>query len=722
MNRSPFQGLRPVLGPGLKRLELAWVTADPQDKRQIEMAAELLRRSISPNGKPLLEPPSGKEADGEIWLGRILHGDRKLGWAGLQRDQLCSHMGVFGTTGAGKTTACASVLLRLMELGVPWVTLDPKRSLRCIAAMPTSKPVTILTTGRQVGHQLRFNPFAPPPGADPQSHTAEVIQLLSDTWHGGPGIASLLERAVREAWKANGVPTFRDMLRALDAIGLKGREGTWMQSARRILSTVAEGRLGRVFAPDSSVTQKDSISTLLKSWTVIETDGLTREEASFLVSTLLLQIHQRLQATASREALKLVLMIDEAEQLLVKRDAHRESLLERMIRVSRESGLSICVASQSISKMTSTILQNLGTLIAMRAHHRDDVSVIARMLMLPDHAMPLIGTLGVGQAVCRVPHWPSPIHLEIPQLQLPKGAVDDAMLVSNDQTTSKHHQLLEAIEYATMRDWSDSADSGCSTPDGEHPPHQAVNTPIPLADSAWCSEREHAKSVSQSVSDEPSPTTTDLLQTNPDLQALLRHIAVDPFATVTARYTQLSFSRRRGNALRQHLEELGLIKPIRIKTPRGMVMLLELTGSARSWLKKKRARITPLNGGIKHAFWQWEVKRLLEAQGWRVETEWRPPDEEHAFDLAAWKGDQSLLTEVETGMSRWRNNLEALESTKATHKAMLWIGEPNAIQHHKLDLKSVTILLPTQLPKWLPQLDPPEVSSTPAKTDPLLSI
>ncbi|MCA9304050.1 MAG: ATP-binding protein [Phycisphaerales bacterium] len=695
MTKSPFHGLRPVLGKSLQRMQLAYVTADMQDKRMMEMAAELLRRTISPGGRPLLDPPDKKQADGEVWLGRIVHGEQKLGWAGLNRKQLTTHMGVFGTTGAGKTTMCVSVLLRLMELGVSWISLDPKRSLRCMNAMPTPRPVTVRTTGRPVGTGLRFNPFAPPPGTDPQSHTAEVIQLLSDTWHGGPGIASLLERAVGDAWKTEGVPTFEGVLHALDAMSLKHREGQWMQSARRILTTAAKGRLGRVFAPATST--RDPIDAMLNGWTIIETDGLTREEASFLVSTLLLQIHQRLLAGTAREQLRLAVLIDEAEQLLVRRDAMRESLIDRLIRTSRESSLGLIVASQSISRMTPTILQNLGTLIAMRAHHRDDVSVIARMLMLPEHATPLIGTLGVGQAVCRIPHWNSPVCIEAPTLQLPKGAVDDAGLTRESATHARRQQLLDAIDAAAG---GHPGDPGCSTANRAFPSQQAANRAIPARDCEWSPDGEPAGSRDPDTTLSSSGSMILQLESDPDLQALLGHIATEPFTTVTAKYAACGFSRRRGNTLRQQLETLGLVTPVRVTTPRGVTTLLELTQPARGWLKKRRAKIAPLNGGIRHAYWQHECKRLLEEHGWEVKLEWKPEDTNHAFDVAAWKENQLLLIEVETGMSRWRENLGTLGSSTAQHRAMLWIGDPGAITTLTREPGPVTIMTPAQLLRW----------------------
>jgi|GEM_PF-2499369 len=684
MSRGPFHGLRPVLGKAMQRLQIAYTTADPGEKRQIEMAAELLRLRMGGGGTPLLDPPAQDEADGEVWLGRVLHGERKLGWVGLDRKQFTTHVGLFGTTGAGKTTASASMLLRLMELGTPWIAIDPKQSLRSMAAMPTPEPVHVLTAGRDIAATLRFNPLVIPPGGDASTHIAEMVQLISNTWQGGVGIVSILEDAMKRAYMQMPNPTLLDVRRVIARGSFRGRSSQWVQSVHRILKTLTEGRLGKVCCHDN---EPDHLDMLMSGWTIIETDGLTREEASFLVSSLLLQIHQRLQAQPGREQLKLTMLIDEAEQLLVKRDAQRESLLERMIRVSRESGLSLCVASQSISRMTPTILANLGTLIAMRAHHRDDVSVIARMLMLPDRAVPMLGTLGVGQAVCRVPQWGSPIHFEIPKLQLPKGRASDAMLARLASSERKRDVIMRAIEASVEGGIAlpgDPADPGGSRP--VRPPHgkRMPVRGVPLDHSAWSPGGDTPGSPNPSeVDGDPSErsahederaTTSETLDANPELKRLLRHIAEHPFVPVTKRYESIRVSRRKGNALRQMLQSLRLVTPLPITTAKGVLTLLELTELARLWLTRTRSTIAPINGGLAHAYWQDVCRELLERHGWDVTLEWKPPGSHRLVDVAARKDGQQLLIEVETGKSHHACNAEHLAQLEAEHRAILWIG------------------------------------------------
>lgn len=739
MTRDPFAGLRPVIGKGMQRLRMAYIAADPHEKRLIESAADMMRATLTQGETPLLDPPSGSEADGEVWLGRILHGPgHRLGWAGVDRNQMTRHLGVFGTTGAGKTTLCASVLLRLMELGTPWIAVDPKRSLRCLSAMPTPNPVRVLTTGRAVGTPLRFNPLSPPSGDDPAAHAAEVVQLLCDTWTGGAGIASLFDKVIRSILSTGEQPTLDGMLRVLNQSSPKGREGTWLQSARRILETVVHGRLRRVFSDGgNSATAADEFPGILGRWTIIETDGLTREEASFLVSTLLLRIHGHLLAQPTRERLRLAVLVDEAEQLLVRRDATRESLLDRLIRTSRESSLGLIVASQSISRMTPVILANLGTLVAMRAHHRDDVGSAARMLMMPEYATPMIGTLGIGQAICRVPGWRSPMHIEVPRLQLPKGAVSDETLQRNGtpnhgaavqagenspEPEVKRDPIFEAIDAvcggatwnsgaSSVEGSADSSGSGGSTPLSGREPGQAGITEVPLEESAWSHPREHACENEISGEDDARSAvgvTPDRVASGSDLDAeqaaLLKHIATHPFLSVTERYAQLQMSRRRGNRARKALERDQWVFPRRVRTERGVRLLLELSDRANRWLARHHTTAAPVHGGLLHGFWAHESARRLKEHGWHVTTEARDSSGK-VCDVEAVRGDDRLLLQIETGKSDWRGNAAMLAKSTASHAAMLWVGPELPQPAHRPGGPSIEWIEPSGLNPWLHRLD-----------------
>ena len=62
----------------------------------------------------------------------------------------------------------------------------------------------------------------------------------------------------------------------------------------------------------------------------------------------------------------------------------------------------------------------------------------------------------------------------------------------------------------------------------------------------------------------------------------LADVAARPLSTTVSRYQRLNLSRRRGNAIRQHLADAGIIEAVAIATRSGQVVLYQLTDLGRS--------------------------------------------------------------------------------------------------------------------------------------------
>lgn len=707
-----FAALRPALGPRADALELAWISAKPEERTEIEIVAELLRRQVSSPRSVLLHPPTGDQADGPIRLGQILHGDRALGWLGLHEGELLQHLGVFGRSGSGKSTLCLKVLLQLLERNIPFVVFDFKRSARALRRVPHGDRIAVVSLGRDIGATLAFNPLSPPPGVGRDEHQRQLVELISDSWLAGPGVISILERAMTECYQVSGDrdPTIADVHRVVEAMNVKAREALWRQSALRILAQMTTGPLGRILTRRSDA---KALHQLRTGFTIVELDGLASSDAAFLTQHIMRFLTQCLLADRSRERLRLVCLVEEAHHLLAKREGSGggggEPVLETCLREGREVGLGIMIVDQSPSQIAPVALANRFTTIVFNCRQRTDVSTAAGSLLLEDDQRDLLGLLPVGQAVARLSdRWPHAVHIQAPPLDLPKGQVSDQDVADAFVTGPYGRLQLDGPGPPLIEQrLGDSAGSAHSaTNRGPDAKWNAIPArPVPadittMTDSrALPQDREGSSSLSSKQIESRFDGDIDL---PPEARLLLEHVATAPLTSVTSRYATLGLSRRKGDAAKRVLVDEGYLKPIDVAIPTGQLLLLELTDTARLWLQRRRIEPAATQGSLLHAWWQQHAAELLRAAGWTVALEHRIGG--HAFDIHAERAGNTLLLEVETGRSDYLGNLAALESATSDRRWVLWLDTATLLRIRSLAPKSVKIVQPRELARLIAAL------------------
>lgn len=426
--------LRPVLGERARELETAWLTATPQERHEIEVSAQMMLRRLGASGHPMLSPPSASQADGPIRLGRIKHGSVSLGHVGLSPGELLQHMLVVGRSGSGKSNLVHSILLQLRAQGIPWVVTDHKRSTRHLLTHPDSSGIRVCSLGRDYGATFRFNPLVAPPGLTQDVHCRQVVEEICSTFTGGDAAFAVMVQAIQNLSSSGITPTLLDVRDSVRSGESGGRTGPWKQTALRILDEVVDGPLGRVFCSERDA---GDVETLLDGHTVLELDGLTRQHAALATNLLLRQLHNHLQASVDRERLKLLVCLEEAHELAPRRDGARESIIETVIRQGRESGLGLLLATQSPVTLSQVALSNCYAVASLNLRSRNDIAAAAQNLLLDSSGAELLATIPVGQAVCRLSdRWPRPVHIEIPKIEIEKGRITDAAVLTSARSTT----------------------------------------------------------------------------------------------------------------------------------------------------------------------------------------------------------------------------------------------------------------------------------------------
>lgn len=142
----------------------------------------------------------------------------------------------------------------------------------------------------------------------------------------------------------------------------------------------------------------------------------------------------------------------------------------------------------------------------------------------------------------------------------------------------------------------------------------------------------------------------------------LADVAARPLSTTVSRYQRLHLSRRRGNAVRQHLARAGIIEPIAIATRSGQVMLYQLTDHGRTVCNSVGTEPGPRpRESLEHMYWVRKTAEYFEKQGYDVTKEY-PIKGNGAIDILAERPGERVAVEVETGKSDIKKNLANVRS------------------------------------------------------------
>ena len=547
--RDLCRKLKPVIGEQADRIWMAYVVEDETGKSQLLDYLEILsakhfQDSLDQDG-PGLVPPKAEAASGEFVLGKVAYNGQALFPFGLRENELLSHVGIYGRSGAGKTTLGYLLVQQLVRAGKPVLILDWKRNYRDLVNLPGFEDMAIYTAGRSTA-PFRFNPLIPPPGTTPQTWIKKIIAVLAHAYLLGDGVMFLMQEAIDQVYSDAGVyggtmkrwPTFRDVLDYLRNRKAMGREAGWMSSALRALSSLCFGEM------DTLVNKgHDPVEDLLVRPVVLELDALSQTDKTFITAGLILWIHHFRMAEPSREVLKGVVVIEEAHNILSDQRSSLvggQGVMELAFREAREYGLSLVCLDQMPSTIAPSALANTYAVICFNLKHRSDMTAMSSAMMLDEDDKAVLGNLQVGEAIVRLQgRGTRPFMIHVPEFYIQKGAFTDTHVI--------HHMtrlgLLSARNHEQQR-----------------PPR------LESAD-----QNKEKVRIGDFAVAEP-------------IQMFIRDIAAFPEGGVAERYKRLGLSVRQGQKTKELSAASGLIQEQVLTTSRGKIRVIRLTEKGRMTL------------------------------------------------------------------------------------------------------------------------------------------
>ena len=649
--------LKPIMGGKVDRLWRVYLAeSDAGGKADIEQTLELLaakhlQQDYQPDRAPFPPPPRKFAQTGDIKLGKVSYGSRELYPFYLKSVRLKEHLLVAGRSGSGKTNLTFILMDGIMSAGIKVLALDWKRGYRDLTSLYPD--LRVFTIGRSIS-PFRFNPLIPPSGCEPHVWIKLIVEVISSAYLGGEGVISLFVAGLDHLYYQAGIyegqpncwPTIVDLLAWIRKAKLKGRAALWQASAERILLSMTYGEFGEVL----NTQENGHVSELLDHSVVLEMDGLSNNSDRTMFSeALTLYLYRYRLAQGPQEKLTNVIILEEAHNLLLKKTSEaRESILENSIRTVRQYGLGYIFVDQSASLLSKVAFANSYATLALSQKLRSDIQTISGAMNLTEEQRDALSTLPIGSAVVRLAdEHPEAFLVKIPRCSVQEGSVSDAVVTQrmagysgNSSSTRPVQTIRTVVPPIPTSDKNNKIINKVSHPPSPREPEDKRDKPL--------------------LSSSSIPIPPEQNMTREEIR-FLADVAAKPLSTTVSRYQRLHLSRRRGNAIRQHLTDAGIIEAVTIATRSGQIVLYQLTDCGRSVCNSVGIDPGPRpRAGLEHRFWVNRAMDYYAEKGYTVKCE-HPVQGNGAIDILAQKPGENVAVEVETGKSNIKENLTKIK-------------------------------------------------------------
>ena len=386
----------------------------------------------------LREPPSKEDSsNGDIEIGTVLYGKKKLYPFKINQQMLLAHMGIFGSSGYGKTNLSYMLAEQLSERDVPVIIFDfSKRNYRDLLNTELKDVIKIYTVGREVS-PFRFNPLKPPPGIQLSQWIKEFSVIFDHAYWLLGGGRHIIMKAMDGVYSERSNPNMLDMKKWLYEYEEKvtsAREKNWLATAGRPLESLCFKEVGEIFECEEGTIPSDFLKP--GQITILELDGMTDNDKTFFIEITLQWLRDFMLVHGKREVLQGVVILEEAHHILNRDKANKmgsETVIDLVFREVRELGIGMIYIDQHPSLISYPALGNTSTQIymnlALDTKHSSDILDASNMLALDykeqgNYLRRL--PVGHGFILCRMSKFPESFLIEFPYIKIAKGSVKDA--------------------------------------------------------------------------------------------------------------------------------------------------------------------------------------------------------------------------------------------------------------------------------------------------------
>jgi hypothetical protein len=434
--------LVPVLGKDkAERLTRAYLLGDEETRERIFELVDVMKAQVFMDKElkntVLAEPPNRELAGkGDLELGTVLYGKKKLYPFRIDHNMLLTHVAVFGSSGYGKTNIAYMMSEKLSDMKIPVIIFDfSKRNYKDLLATNLKDRIDIYTIGRDAA-PFKFNPLVPPEGVQLSQWMKEFASIFDHAYWLLGGGRHVILKALDEVYQRKDNPKLADIKRWINEYGeerMPARERNWLATAERPLESLCFKEIGDVFDCDVGITPDQFFKP--GRITILELDALDTNDKTFFIEIILQWVRDWLLVSGSREKLRGVVILEEAHHVLNRDKSLKlgsETVMELVFREVRELGLSMVYIDQHPSLVSYPAIGNTSTQIFMNlgldTKHASDILDSSRMLGLDyDEEGNYLRRLPVGHGfvLCRMAEFNEPFLVEFPLFPISKGEVSD---------------------------------------------------------------------------------------------------------------------------------------------------------------------------------------------------------------------------------------------------------------------------------------------------------
>jgi len=437
--------LVPILGKEkATKLEIAYLLWDEGGRKRIIDLVDAIKASVFSDKELkegiLLQPPSLQiSQNGDFEFATVLYGKKELYPLFLRKEDLLTHIGIFGSSGSGKTNAAYFLIEQLSDLEIPILIFDfSKRNYRDLLSIKKLRDkIKVYTVGRNV-LPFRFNPLKPPPGVQVSQWAKEFAEVFDHAYSLMGGGRYIILKCLEALYKSfhPSYPRISDLKNWLEKYaGFVGsvRERNWLATAKRPLESLTFRETGEIFECEEGTLPSSFFEN--GKITILELDALSHDDKTFLIEIILQWIRDWLIARNIREKLVGVIVLEEAHHVLNREKVKKvgiETVTELIFREVRELGIGIVYVDQHPSLVSYPALGNTSTHVYMNlgldTKWSSDIQDASHMLGLKrDEEVDYLRRLPIGHAfiLIRRSEFPNPFLIKFPLVLKEKGLIKD---------------------------------------------------------------------------------------------------------------------------------------------------------------------------------------------------------------------------------------------------------------------------------------------------------